>query len=169
MNLGLEAGLAAHHLAPKRRRGFINLIGLIAILGVAISVAGVIVVVSVMNGFRRDIRDRIIGTNAHVLVNAYGKQGIPQWQDLVKKIRLIPGVEAVSPYYQGQVMLKSGSGVTGVMLQGIDPDLHAQVSKLKANMREGSLNALAEPLTAERGRGGRRQRPCRWPCCWAPS
>ncbi len=74
-----------------------------------------------MNGFRRDIRDRIIGTNAHVLVNAYGKQGIPNWQQLVDKIHKIPGVVGVSPYYQGQVMLKSGSGVTGVLLQGIDP------------------------------------------------
>ena len=147
MNLGLEAGLAARHLAPKRRQGFINLIGLIAVMGVAISVAGVIVVVSVMNGFRRDIRDRIIGTNAHVLVNAYGKQGIPQWQELVKKIRHIPGVEGVSPYYQGQVMLKSGSGVTGVLLQGIDPQQHAQVGKLRQNIREGSLDALALPAT----------------------
>ena len=148
MNLGLEAGLAARHLAPKRRQGFINLIGLIAVTGVAISVAGVIVVVSVMNGFRRDIRDRIIGTNAHVLVNAYGKQGIPQWQELVQKIRHIPGVEGVSPYYQGQVMLKSGSGVTGVLLQGIDPQQHAQVGKLRQNIREGSLDALALPKSA---------------------
>jgi lipoprotein-releasing system permease protein len=145
VNLGLEAGLAARHLAPKRRRGFINLIGLIAVLGVAISVAGVIVVVSVMNGFRRDIRDRIIGTNAHVLVNAYGKQGIPHWEELVGKIRKIPGVEGVSPYYQGQVMLKSGSGVTGVLLQGIDPELHASVGKLRANIKEGSLDALSQP------------------------
>lgn len=144
MNLGLEAGLAAQHLAPKRRRGFINLIGMIAILGVAISVAGVIVVVSVMNGFRRDIRDRIIGTNAHVLVNAYGKQGIPQWQDLVEKIHRIPGVVGVSAYYQGQVMLKSSAGVTGVLLQGIDPEQHAQVGKLKQNLKEGSLDALIQ-------------------------
>lgn len=144
MNLGLEAGLAAQHLAPKRRRGFINLIGMIAILGVAISVAGVIVVVSVMNGFRRDIRDRIIGTNAHVLVNAYGKQGIPKWQGLVEKIHKIPGVVGVSAYYQGQVMLKSGAGVTGVLLQGIDPEQHAQVSKIKQNLKEGSLDALIQ-------------------------
>ena len=144
MNLGLEAGLAARHLAPKRRRGFINLIGMIAIFGVAISVAGVIVVVSVMNGFRRDIRDRIIGTNAHVLVNAYRKQGIPEWPSLVQKIRKIPGVVGVSAYYQGQVMLKSGAGVTGVLLQGIDPEQHAQVSKLKQNMKEGSFDELVK-------------------------
>jgi lipoprotein-releasing system permease protein len=146
VNLRLEAGLAAQHLRPKRRRGFINLIGMIAIFGVAISVAGVIVVVSVMNGFRRDIRDRIIGTNAHVLVNAYGKQGITGWQELLKKIEKLPGVVAASPYYQGQVMLKSGSGVTGVMVQGIDPEAHARVSKLKQNLREGSL-AVLMPLS----------------------
>ena len=145
MNLGLEASLAMQHLRPKRRRGFINLIGLIAVMGVAISVAGVIVVVSVMNGFRRDIRDKIIGTNAHVLVNAYSKQGIPHWEDLVRKIAALQGVEGVSPYYQGQVMLKSPAGVTGVMVQGILPEAHARVSKLKANLREGSLEPLAAP------------------------
>ncbi len=147
MKLALEASLAAQHLAPKRRRGFINLIGLIAVLGVAISVAGVIVVVSVMNGFRRDIRDKIIGTSAHVVVNAYGKQGIPDWAGLSERIRGLPGVEAVSPYYQGQVMLKSSSGVTGVMVHGILPEPHSRVSRLSQNLREGSLSALDGPAS----------------------
>lgn len=145
MRLGLEASLAARHLAPKRRRGFINLIGLIAVLGVAVSVMGVIVVVSVMNGFRRDIRDKIIGTNAHVIVNDQGKKGIPDWARLVEKIKAIPGVVAVSPYYQGQVMLKSSAGTTGVMVQGILPGLHSQVSKLGENLKDGSLAFLDAP------------------------
>jgi lipoprotein-releasing system permease protein len=142
MPLGLEASLALQHLRPKRRRGFINLIGFIAVGGVAVSVAGVIVVVSVMNGFRRDIRDKIIGTSAHVVVNAYGKQGVPAWEKLVERIRGLPGVVGVSPYYQGQVMLKSPAGVTGVMLQGILPSAHGLVSRLPENLREGSLKPL---------------------------
>jgi len=150
LSLGLEAGLAAQHLAPKRRRGFINLIGLISILGVAVSVAGVIIVVSVMNGFRRDIRDRIIGTNAHVLVNAYGKQGIPHWQALCTRIQGIDGVVAVSPYFQGQIMLKSEGGVTGVIVQGILPDAQASIGKLKQDMVKGELSALA-PISAVAG------------------
>jgi lipoprotein-releasing system permease protein len=145
MRIGLEASLAARHLAPKRRRGFINLIGLIAVLGVAISVAGVIIVISVMNGFRRDIRDKIIGTNAHVVVNAYGKTGIPDWAKLVDRIKALPGVVAVSPYYQGQVMLKSAAGVTGVMVQGILPGPHSAVSKLGQNLKDGNLAVLDEP------------------------
>jgi lipoprotein-releasing system permease protein len=145
LRLGLEASLAARHLALKRRRGFINLIGLIAVLGVAVSVMGVIVVVSVMNGFRRDIRDKIIGTNAHVIVNDQGKKGIPDWARLVEKIKAIPGVVAVSPYYQGQVMLKSAAGTTGVMVQGILPSLHSQVSKLGENLKDGSLAFLDGP------------------------
>jgi lipoprotein-releasing system permease protein len=152
VNLGLEASLAAQHLAPKRRRGFINLIGSIAVLGVAISVAGVIVVVSVMNGFRRDIRDKIIGTSAHVVVNAYGKQGIPDWERLSAQIGGLEGVEGASPYYQGQVMLKSAAGVTGVMVHGILPGPHSRVSKLADNLREGSLDVLEEdraPSSAE--------------------
>lgn len=155
MSLALEASLALQHLRPKRRRGFINLIGLISVLGVAISVAGVIVVVSVMNGFRRDIRDRIIGTNAHVLVNAYGKQGIPRWGDLCTRIKGLDGVVAVAPYFQGQLMLKSPNGVTGVMVQGILPDLHAGIGKLKENIKKGSLQALAAlPAPAGGSPGG---------------
>lgn len=150
MNLGLEASLAARHLAPKRRRGFINLIGLIAVLGVAVSVAGVIVVVSVMNGFRRDIRDKIIGTSAHVVVNAYGKQGLQDWEALSERIRSLEGVVGVSPIYQGQVMLKSESGVTGVMVHGILPGPHSQVSRLAQDLREGSLELL-EPAASRPG------------------
>ncbi|HTB23437.1 MAG TPA: ABC transporter permease [bacterium] len=142
MSLGLEASLAVQHLAPKRRRGFINLIGLISILGVAVSVSGVIVVVSVMNGFRRDIRDRIIGTNAHVIVNAYTKDGIPHWQQLCERIRGVDGVLAVSPYFQGQMMLKSEGGVTGVLVQGILPDAQSSIGKLKQDIVKGSLAAL---------------------------
>jgi lipoprotein-releasing system permease protein len=142
LSLGLEASLAVQHLAPKRRRGFINLIGLISILGVAVSVSGVIVVVSVMNGFRRDIRDRIIGTNAHVIVNAYTKDGIPHWQQLCERIRGVDGVLAVSPYFQGQMMLKSEGGVTGVLVQGILPDAQSSIGKLKQDIVKGSLAAL---------------------------
>jgi len=145
MNLGLEASLAFQHLRAKRK-GFINLIGVIAVFGVAISVAGVIIVISVMNGFRRDIRDRIIGTNAHVLVNAYGKQGIRDWQKLLPKIQAIPGVEGVSAYYQGQIMVKSPGGVTGVMVQGILPASQARVSKLAQNIKLGSLDVLNPQL-----------------------
>jgi len=143
LNVALEASLAARHLRPKRRRGFINLIGLISVLVVAICVSGVIIVISVMNGFRRDIRDRIIGTNAHVLVNAYGKQGIPHWADLCARIRALDGVEAVAPYYQGQLMVKSPAGVTGVLVQGIVPGAQASIGKLRQNMKSGDLEALA--------------------------
>lgn len=150
MNIALEASLAARHLRPKRRRGFINLIGLISVLGVAISVSGVIIVISVMNGFRRDIRDRIIGTNAHVLVNAYGKQGIPHWGELCERIKALDGVEAVAPYYQGQLMVKSPAGVTGVLVQGIVPEAQASIGKLKQNMKTGDLDSLA-PLALSGG------------------
>jgi len=142
-----ELALALQHLKPKRRRGFVNLIGLIAVGGVALSVASVIVVVSVMNGFQRDIRDRIIGTNAHVLVRAYGKEGIPGWEDLMRRIERMPGVAAAAPYFQGQVMLKSGSGVTGVLLQGILPERQTRIARLEKAIKDGSLSLL-RPATA---------------------
>lgn len=140
--MGYESFLAWRYLRPKRKRGFINLITLIALAGVAISVTGLIVVVSVMNGFDLDIRDKIIGTNAHVLVNAYGRQGLKDYPVLLDKIRALPHVVAASPFYQGQVMLKSDSGVLGVVVQGIVPEEHGRISKLKETIRSGSLAAM---------------------------
>ncbi len=137
-----ESWLSIRYLKPKRKRGFINLITLISVLGVALSVAGLIIVMSVMNGFDDDIRDKIIGTNAHVLVNGYGREGIPGWAELRPKIEKLEGVVAASAFLQGQVMLKSEGGVTGVMLQGIHPPTHQKVSRLKESLRQGSLEAL---------------------------
>jgi lipoprotein-releasing system permease protein len=139
--MGFESFLALKYLKPKRKRGFINLITLISLGGVAVSVAGLIVVVSVMNGFDADIRDKIIGTNAHVLVSSYTKAGIRDYAGLVKRIEAMDGVEAAAPFYQGQVMLKSDSGVLGVMVQGIVPG-HARIAKLKENVEGRGLAAL---------------------------
>jgi lipoprotein-releasing system permease protein len=147
--VGFESFLALQYLKPKRRRGFINLITVISVAGVAVSVAGLIVVVSVMNGFDNDIRDKIIGTNAHVLVNAYTREGIRDYPGLTRRIEALDGVEAASPFYQGQAMLKSDSGVIGVIVQGIDPDKHAKVAKLAQSLRTGTLQALQPQEAAE--------------------
>lgn len=140
--MGFESFLAFQYLKPKRRRGFINLITLISIAGVAVSVAGLIVVVSVMNGFDNDIRDKIIGTNSHILVNAYTKDGIRGYDDLTRRINALDGVEAAAAFYQGQAMLKSDSGVLGVIVQGIDPVAQSRIARLRQNVTAGNLEDL---------------------------
>jgi lipoprotein-releasing system permease protein len=140
--VGFESFLALKYLKPKRKRGFINLIGLISLGGVAVSVAGLIIVISVMNGFDADIRDKIIGTNAHVLVTAYTRSGIKDYNALTGRIAAMDGVEAAAPFYQGQVMLKSDSTVLGVVLQGILPQQQAKIARLKESMSPGALEAL---------------------------
>jgi lipoprotein-releasing system permease protein len=147
--VGFEAYLALQYLKPKRRRGFLNLITVISVMGVAVSVAGLIVVVSVMNGFDNDIRDKIIGTNAHVLVNAYTKEGIKDYPTLLRRIEAMPGVAAASAFYQGQAMLKGENGVIGVMLQGVDPVAHSRVARLKENVKAGSLDSLRPKAEGE--------------------
>jgi lipoprotein-releasing system permease protein len=140
--MGWEAFLALRYARPKRRRGFINLITLISVAGVAVSVAGLIVVISVLNGFDRDIRDKIIGTNAHVVVNAYERGGLKDYQGLLEDIRRLPHVVAASPTWQGQGMLRSEGGVTGVMVAGILPEEHSQVARLAESLQEGRLADL---------------------------
>ncbi len=140
--MGFESFLAFKYLQPKRKRGFINLITVISVGGVAVSVAALIVVVSVMNGFDNDIRDKIIGTNAHVLVTANTRAGIRDAAGLQKKIEAMDGVLAAAPFYQGQIMLKSDSGVLGVVLQGIIPEAHARISQLRQSVQGRALESL---------------------------
>jgi lipoprotein-releasing system permease protein len=137
-----ELFLALRYVRPKKRRGFINLITMISLAGVSISVMGLIVVISVMNGFDKDIRDRIIGTNAHVVVNAYGKGGMREYEPMMEGIRRMPHVVAASAYFQGQAMLKSDAGVFGGIIQGIIPEEHTKVASLKQALKEGDLRSL---------------------------
>lgn len=130
-----------------KKQGFISIISFISIAGIALGVTALIVVISVMNGFHEDIRNRIIGTNAHVIaLPGNAREGIKNYMDIIKKIEKIDHVIAVAPYYMGQVMLKFSDKVDGILLWGVIPESISKVNKLSKNIIKGDIESITKNL-----------------------
>lgn len=141
MPLPYEVIVGLRYLKAKRKQTFISIITFISIAGIAVGVMALIVVLAVMTGFQEDLRDKILGTNSHIVITQYSK-GMDDFESVVKKVQDYPQVEAVTPFIYSQVMLTSEQNVSGVVVRGIDPGREGKVTKLAENMREGSLNDL---------------------------
>ena len=98
-----------------------------------------IVVIAVMSGFSKDLRDKILGTNSHVVVSNMNRDMIENYEDVLEKIRKVEGVIAVAPFILNQVMLIHGDKVSGVVVRGIDPEREGTVSDLEKNMIAGAV------------------------------
>ena len=142
MMLPYELFISLRYLKAKRKQTFISIITFISILGVMLGVMALIVVLAVMNGFEHELREKILGTNAHILLLRYGG-GIEDYFEVVNKVEKVPGVRAAAPFIYAQVMLSSKGGVAGAVLRGIDPSSEGKVSSLPQNIKEGSINSLS--------------------------
>jgi lipoprotein-releasing system permease protein len=123
---------------------FLSFISLISMLGVAIGVAVLIVVLSVMNGFERELRSRILSVTSHATVMAFG-EGLPDWPALRDQALRHPGIAAVAPYVEGEALLigeREDGASSAVRVRGVDPEFERQVSAIGERMRSGSLAAL---------------------------
>jgi lipoprotein-releasing system permease protein len=132
------------YLITKRKEKFISLISLISILGVAIGVMALIVVIAVMTGFDKDLRDKIVGNYSHITVTGYAGIDEAKYQELSKNIALNPHVQGISPYILGQLLVKESNRLFAVNLKGIVPQKEKEVSKIKEYLRKGSLDNLVE-------------------------
>lgn len=138
-----ETFIALRYLLALRKQSFISVISLFAVCGVALGVAALIVVIGVMNGFSKDLRDKILGVNAHVVVSAFGP-AMHGWQDVSSIIEKVDGVSGVTPFIYSEVMLSGQGGVKGLVLRGIDPDTSRGVLNLSEEMVEGSVDGLKD-------------------------
>lgn len=121
--------------------GFISFISGISMAGIALGVAALIVVLSVMNGFQKEVRDRMLSVLAHVEV--FGADGsVPDWQALAQQTLTIKEVRAAAPYVSGQAMLTRDDVVRGAMIRGVLPAEELKVSDLAGQVRSGSLDRL---------------------------
>ncbi len=125
-----------------RRNGFISFISTLSVAGIALGVAALIVVLSVMNGFQKEVRDRMLSVLAHVEVFA-GRAPLTDWQALLAEARRNPRVVAGAPYVAGQAMLTRDDSVRGVIVRGIDPQAEPGVADFAKHFVDGSVNALA--------------------------
>ena len=136
-----ELFIGLRYLKAKRKSTFISLITLISVAGVALGVMALIIVLAVMTGFEESLKEKILGTNAHIVV-LDGAGGMPDYRALLKTVEGIDGVVAATPFIYNQVMLSSGKNVSGVVLRGIDVQSDAKVTNLHKSMVEGSLKSL---------------------------
>jgi lipoprotein-releasing system permease protein len=136
-----ELFIGLRYLKARRQETFISLITLISILGVMIGVMTLNVVMAVMTGFEETLRDRLLGINAHIALLKSGDQ-LSEYEELVRRVIKQEGVVAASPAIYGQVMLTSGSRVSGVVVRGVDPERVNAVVDLQRYMKQGSIAGL---------------------------
>jgi lipoprotein-releasing system permease protein len=135
----LFAGL--RYTRAKRRNHFISFISLASMLGIGIGVTALITVLSVMNGFERELRTRILGMASHATISAY-QGSLADWPSVAKASMANKEVESVAPYVEGEGMLRLDSGLSGTLLRGIVPSEEAKVSDIGTHMKVGSLDDL---------------------------
>jgi lipoprotein-releasing system permease protein len=137
-----ELFVSFRYLRAKRRDAFISLITFISMMGVTIGVMTLNIVLAVMTGFERDLRDRILGFNPHLVVLNYGG-AIADYRDLVGEVSRFAGVVAAAPVVYGQAMLSADRGVTGAVIRGVDPGSGGGVIDLERYLKIGRLADLA--------------------------
>jgi len=137
-----ELFLALRYLKNKRKQAFVSLITLISIGGVTLGVMALIIVLSVMSGFENDLRTKILGTNAHLIILKLGGKGMDTPGEVVDKIKGVEHVVEAAPFILNQVMLTSENNVSGVVLRGINPGSEGNVTDLAKNIKEGGLADL---------------------------
>lgn len=131
----------------RRRDGFMSFISGMSVASIALGVAALIIVLSVMNGFQKEVRDRMLSVIAHIEVtSAFGP--VDDWTPIAEKIEARRDVQAVAPYVQGQGLFSSGDVVTGALVKGIDPVLEPKVSDLALEISSGDGALGGEGLSA---------------------
>ncbi len=139
--MSYEFFIGLRYLRSKRQPTFVSVITFISILGITVGVMALIIVLSVMSGFEKDIRDKILGINAHIVVLKYGN--IKEYRELEEKIRALEEVRATTPFIYRQAMLSTPYGVAGVVVRGIDVESFEQVTGLSKKMNQGGLEGLS--------------------------
>jgi lipoprotein-releasing system permease protein len=136
-----ELLIGLRYTRAKRRNHFISFISMTSMLGIALGVWALIVVLSVMNGFQKELRTRILGVASHVQITGADNR-LANWQDIARRALEHPQVEAAAPYVNAQAMLSFDSLVRGALVRGIIPDEEARVAEIGSHMIAGRIDAL---------------------------
>ena len=125
-----------------RRNGFISFISGVSMLGIALGVAALIIVLSVMNGFQKEVTDRMLSVISHIEVFDADGSALPDWQAMVAKVKSNPEVLDAAPFIASQALLARGDTLRGALVRGIVPDEEARITELAAKLRDTALGTL---------------------------
>lgn len=137
----LEIFVGLRYLRARRRNQFVSFISLMSLLGVAVGVAALIVVLSVMNGFENELRERLLAMTSHATVSGPGGH-LADWRSVQERVSVVPEVRAVAPYVKIQAMLGNGTRLKAALVRGVLPEQEPQVSAIGAHMISGRLEDL---------------------------
>ena len=126
----------------SRRNGFISFISGVSMLGIALGVAALIIVLSVMNGFQKEVRDRMLGVISHIEVFAPGGSALPDLAQTLAEVRQNPQVVGAAPFIAAQALMARGEDMKGVLVRGIDPALEGNVTDLAAQLKDSVFPRL---------------------------
>jgi len=143
-----ERMVALRYLRARRQEGFISVISWFSLLGIGLGVATLIIVMAVMNGFRAELFDRVLGLNGHL--NVYSIDGNPlyNYEPLAETLRKVQGVLTVSPSIEGQTLLSSNGMASGAMVRGIEPALFKAREIISQHIAEGNLDSFGDDKIA---------------------
>ncbi len=138
-----EIWMGTRYVRARSSNRFVSLISAISMLGIAIAVAVLIIVLSVVNGFERELKDRLLLMSAHATIED-PREGLSVWQGRVVDAVANPRVRAAAPFVDGQALIMYGEQLSGIQLRGIDPVLEDEVSGVSEVITSGSLSSLAD-------------------------
>lgn len=144
--MSLEFFIAGRYLRARRKQGFISLIGILSVFGVALGVMALVVVIAVMSGAETDFRKRILGLEPHILLMGQGG-GVQDSGAAQERLEQIPGIVATAPFVYGKVVLRASNGMGGAFLRGIDPE--GQRVSIEGTDRESLAVQLKIPDSGE--------------------
>ncbi|NJM35626.1 MAG: lipoprotein-releasing system transmembrane subunit LolC, partial [Rhodomicrobium sp.] len=135
--------LASRYLRARRKEGFISVIAGFSFVGIMLGVATLIIVMSVMNGFRKELFDKILGLNGHMLVRPLARD-FNDYADVTRRLRNVPGVVHAFPLVEGQALLTSNQASNGVFVRGVSEADLKSLEGIATKIRYGSLNGFEE-------------------------
>lgn len=145
--MSFEFFVARRYLFSKRKQAFIYVISLMSVLGVALGVAALVIVLGVYNGLTTDMREKILGANAHGVVLSTLPDGFALDPEVMDRVLATEGVTGATPFIYSEVMLSAGTGVKGLILRGIDPEQAPGVLTMLQTIKRGSAEDLAKADT----------------------
>ena len=143
MKYPLELLIGFRYLVGKNRDGFVSFISLISMLGIIIGIWALITVLSVMNGFEKELRERILTVASHITIT--GNQGmLVNWQNIANRVKHVEGLSGVAPFINSQAMLANGNRTAGTLLQGVTPVHEKTVSNIFDKLIEGNEESFSK-------------------------
>src|SRR5215467_5149812 len=144
--------LSGRYLRARRKEGFISVIAGFSFLGIMLGVATLIVVMAVLNGFRKELLDKVLGLNGHIVVQPM-ESPLTDWKDVADRISQLQGVRIAAPVVDGQALASSAFKSSGVLVRGMRAEDLNKLTSVVGNIRQGSLEGFDEGQGVAIGKG----------------